>query len=132
MDTHVWVWLTNGSARLAERARTRLHTASEAGELRLSAISMWEVGMLNALGRLRFDISCIEWVETALRLPGLSLVPITPSIAVASAALPGDIHRDPADRLIVATAREIDADLVTGDAALLAYAAEGHIRSVPA
>jgi PIN domain nuclease of toxin-antitoxin system len=109
-----------------------MERAGEESLLRVSAISAWEVGMLEARGRLRFDVPCEEWVEKAFGLPGLSLMPLTPSICVRSSRLPGNLHGDPADRLIVATARELGALLLTRDEPILQYAAKGHLRTSPA
>jgi PIN domain nuclease of toxin-antitoxin system len=109
-----------------------MERAGEESFLRVSVISAWEVGMLEARGRLRFDIPCEEWVEHAFGLPGLSLMPLTPSICVRSSRLPGAFHGDPADRLIVATARELGAVLLTRDEPILQYAALGHLRALAA
>ena len=132
LDTHVWVWLMEGRADVSPEAVRLMESAGEESSLRVSVISAWEVGMLEAKGRLRFDIACEAWVEHAFGLPGLSLMPLTPSICVRSSRLPGDFHGDPADRLIVATARELGALLVTRDGLLLQYAARGHLRALAA
>lgn len=132
LDTHVWVWLAEGRAGVRPEAVALMERAGEESLLRVSAISAWEVGMLEARGRLRFDVPCEEWVEKAFGLPGLSLMPLTPSICVRSSRLPGNLHGDPADRLIVATARELGALLLTRDEPILQYAAKGHLRASPA
>ena len=132
LDTHVWIWLMEGSDRLALSARTRIEQAVPAEALRVSAISVWETAMLEAKGRIVFDEDCTTWVRRALAAPGLSLFPLTPEIAVASTRLPGSLQGDPADRLIVATARSCGAMLVTADTAILKYAATGHLRALPA
>lgn len=88
--------------------------------------------MLVAKGRLSLNRDAMDWVDAALALPGLRLAPIEPAIAVASTRLPGDIHGDPSDRLIVATARHLGATLVTADAQLLAYGALGHVAVLAA
>ena len=132
LDTHVWVWLMEGRAGVRPEAVELMERAGEASFLRVSVISVWEVGMLEARGRLRFDIPCEEWIEKAFGLPGLSLMPLTPSICVRSSRLPGVFHGDPADRLIVATARELGAVLLTRDDPILQYAAGGHVRASPA
>jgi PIN domain nuclease of toxin-antitoxin system len=88
--------------------------------------------MLEAKGRILFDEDCGEWVRCALAAPGLSLFPLTPEIAIASTRLPGSLHGDPADRLIVATARCCGATLITADGAILAYGKAGHVRILAA
>jgi PIN domain nuclease of toxin-antitoxin system len=130
LDTHAWIWIVEGREHLAPQAVELVETAAGEGLLRLSALSMWEVAMLEARGRIRFDISCLEWMEQALGLPGLSLVPLTPSIAVGSSRLPGDFHGDPADRIIVATARTVGGALVTRDERIREYAAAGYLKAV--
>ena len=132
LDTHVWVWLAEGRAGVRPEAVALMERAGEASLLWVSVISAWEVGMLEARRRLRFDLPCEEWVEKAFGLPGLSLMPLTPSICVRSSRLPGSLHGDPADRLIVATARELGALLLTRDEPILQYAAQGHLRASPA
>jgi PIN domain nuclease of toxin-antitoxin system len=92
-----------------------MERASERSLLRLSAISPWEVAMLEARGRLRFDIPCGDWIDDALGLPGLCLVPLTPGICVDSTRLQGEPGGDPTDRLIVATARAVGGTLFTRD-----------------
>lgn len=121
-----------GRAGVSPEAVKLMEQAGEESFLRVSVISAWEVGMLEARGRIRFDIPCEEWVEHAFGLPGLSLMPLTPSICVRSSRLPGLFHGDPADRLIVATARELGAVLLTRDLPILQYAALGHLRALAA
>ena len=121
-----------GRAGVRSEAIELMERAGEESFLRVSVISAWEVGMLQTRGRLHFDIPCEEWVEQAFSLPGLSLMPLTPSICVRSSRLPGVFHGDPADRLIVATARELGAVLLTRDDPILQYAALGHVRASPA
>jgi len=132
LDTHVWVWLAEGRRDIATDALDLLIKAAEASLLRVSVISAWEVGMLEAKGRIRFDIPCEDWIHLALGMPGLSLMPLTPSICVRSSRLPGDFHGDPADRLLVATARELGATLLTRDGPILRYAGLGHLRALRA
>ncbi len=88
--------------------------------------------MLTQKGRLALGRETGAWLKEALSLPGISLAPITPDIAVDSVGLPGDFHADPADRLIIATARQANATLLTADRAILDYAAAGHLHAVDA
>ena len=132
LDTHALVWLVDGDRRLLSAARKRITTAAQDSQLWVSAITPWEVAMLVAKGRLSLNRDAMDWVDAALALPGLRLAPIEPAIAVASTRLPGDIHGDPSDRLIVATARHLGATLVTADAQLLAYGALGHVAVLAA
>lgn len=129
LDTHALVWLVNGDAQLSRRAQRRIAAASPVW---VSAITPWEIGMLVAKGRLTLAKDALEWVEEVLALPGIRLAPLAPSIAVASTRLPGELHGDPADRLIAATARHLSVALVTADDKLLAYGAAGHLAVIPA
>ena len=127
LDTHVLVWLLEGNERLGQEARVAIQTAAEAGNLYVSAITPWEIAMLAGKDRLRFCCDVGEWMDRALKLPGIALTPLLPAIAVASTRLPGKFHKDPADQIIVATARHLGAKLVTADALLLAYAKAGYL-----
>jgi len=118
LDTHAWVWWVAEPARLSKRAAAAVRSADALG---ISAISCWEVAMLVAHKRLRLDRDVLVWVQQALSLPRIVLLPITPEIAVASTRLPGRHHGDPADRILTATARETGVALVTRDRGLRAY-----------
>ncbi|MGY8826929.1 MAG: type II toxin-antitoxin system VapC family toxin [Candidatus Latescibacterota bacterium] len=83
--------------------------------------------MLEAKGRIKLPISCGEWVDQALDAPGIALASISPAIALASSRLPGHFHGDPADRILVATARFLQADLLTRDRQIIAYGQAGHV-----
>ena len=131
LDTHVLVWVVDGSRRLGATARDRVNQAARAGGVGLSAITPWEVALLAEKGRLRLGRDVAAWLDEALALPGLRLIPIDP-IAVASVGLPGDLGADPADRFIVATARHFGVPLVTADRAILAYGLQGHVRVLDA
>ena len=129
LDTHCWIWLQSGQLDQLTRATAeRIRSAAEAGLLRISVISVWEIALLEAKGRVRINMDCLEWVREALKTPGLSLVPLTPEIAVDSTRLPGELHGDPADRILLATARNIGARLLTRDQALLEYGRSGHAK----
>ena len=88
--------------------------------------------MLVAKGRLQLAMEVGVWVDRALSLPGVDLLPIEPGIASDSVCLPGEFQADPADRLIVATARHWPATLLTADQAILRYAADGHLKAIDA
>jgi PIN domain nuclease of toxin-antitoxin system len=132
LDTHALVWLVAGDARLRPAVRRRIEAAAHEQQLWVSAITPWEIGMLVAKGRLVLDRDVMDWLQAALALPGIRMAPLEPAAAVASTRLPGELHGDPADRLIVATARHLGAALVTADAALLAYGRLGHVGVLPA
>lgn len=133
LDTHCWLWAQFGQIEKFSRlGRRMLDKAAQNGALRVSVISVWEIGLLEAKGRLALKMSCAEWVNQALATPGLSLEPFTPEIAIESSRLPGEIHADPADRILLATARITGAQLLTADERLLHYGRRRHARIVPA
>lgn len=133
LDTHIWIWLVNGDKRLGSPKFLRQldRKASRSG-IRVSVISIWEVGMLESRGRISLPYSCLTWVHRALGAPGIALAPLTPEIAVESSRLPGEFHGDPADRIILATARILGATLVTQDSAILNYSKRQHIPTLTA
>ena len=108
LDTHVWVWWTMYPDPLTEAQRR-------------------EIAKLCEYGRLELPVDLSDWFHAALRSPGVSLLELTPEIAVESVRLPGGFHRDPADQIIVATARVHGCPLVTSDAKIAAYP---HVRTV--
>jgi PIN domain nuclease of toxin-antitoxin system len=133
LDTHVWIWLMEGvTTELSAAAITKLRAGSRAGRLMVSAISVWEVAMLDAKRRITLSMDCSTWVERALAAPGIELVALSPAIAIQSTRLPGNLSGDPADGMLVATARANGARLVTRDRTLIDYAAGGHLAVLDA
>lgn len=129
LDTHAWIWLMEGDARLsAGRLVGAIERTAAAGNLYVSAVSVWEVSMFEAAGRVQFTIPCVTWLSEALATPGLRMVPLSAPVALDSARLPGSFHGDPADRIIVATARALGATLATADERLLEYGDAGFVR----
>ena len=133
LDTHCWVWAQLGHVnRLSRSAVSALRNAESTGNLAVSVISIWELGMLESHGRVALPMSIQNWVNEALTKPGISLVPLTPEIALESSNLPGNLHGDPADRIIVATARARNATLLTKDHRLIEYSRQRHVRVLEA
>lgn len=128
LDTHVWIWLMNGNdERLDTQTILAIEQAAAHGRVYVSAISVWEVAMLESKGRIRLSQDCLDWVRRALDAPGLLLLPLSPEISVASSRLPGTFHGDPADRILAASARLHDLSIVTNDERILAYGAEQYV-----
>ena len=127
LDTHIWVWWVHGDTHLPERYNTYL-ALHEAQGLGVSVISCWEVAKLVEYGRLTLPCPVAEWLDQALAYPGIRLLELTPRIIVESTQLPGTFHRDPADQLIVATARVYTCPSVTGDRKILVYP---HVQTEP-
>ncbi len=132
LDTHIWIWLMEGTTDLKPALRCQIDACAKQGELLVSAISIWEIGMLETKGRITLEQDCIDWVRDALAAPSIKLAPLEPAIAIASSRLPGDFHGDPADRIIIATARAYVCPLITADQAIIQYAKSGHIKAIPA
>lgn len=131
LDTHAWVWYLEGKKELEGSPLIPIiEAASEESRLSVASISLWEIAMLESKGRIGFRIPCLQWLLNALEMPGVSLVPICAQLAVDSANLPGEFHGDPADRLIVASARYIRGTLITRDRAIQRYAKQGHVRAL--
>jgi PIN domain nuclease of toxin-antitoxin system len=121
LDTHVWVWWVSGSVALPDRVTSRLEQGMQDRSIRVSSISVWEVARLVARGRLELTMNVDDWVARSESLPFLEFVPLDNRTAIRSTQLPGELHRDPADRIIVATARALGATLVTKDDKLRRY-----------
>jgi len=120
LDTNAWVWAVEAPEQLGRSARAALGEANHLPFL-LSAISLWEVAKLVEKQRIVLTIPIEKWLARALRPEFIRVVPLSPEVAIASTQLPGNFHRDPADQIIVATARCHDATLITADGAIQAY-----------
>ncbi len=118
LDTHVWVWWLTADPRLRAAERAALDASAEKSELYLSAISLWEAQMLHAKKRLDLPVAFAEWLELAADPSMLKVVPLDVGVVLALDALPSSFHGDPADRVIVATARAHALALATRDAAI--------------
>ena len=119
LDTHVWIWWVSAPKRLSARAA---HAIDQADEIGICAISCWELAMWVRAGRVELvGFDTLAWLRQALSLPRVTLLPLTPEIAVASADLGRDFQGDPADRMIAATAIGQKASLVTKDRRLRSF-----------
>ncbi len=120
IDTHIWVWWVHGDSRLTEGQfeSLRIHETDIIG---VSAISWWEIAKLVEYNRIDLHCSIKKWFDLALRYPSISLIELTPEIAIESTQLPGEFHRDPADQIIVATARIYNCPLLTSDKKIIDY-----------
>ena len=132
LDTHVLIWSLQDAAALGPEARILLDEQILAEGLMISAITVWEIALLAKKSRIVLGMDVAKWIEDALALPGLVLGALDPPIAIGSVMLPGDFHADPADRIIIATARHRNLPLLTADQAILDYGAVGHVNVVDA
>lgn len=132
LDTHIWIWLLIGNRELEKsKSLPYIENAARHSNIRISAISVWEIGMLEAKGRIKFPVECLDWINKALNVPGISLEPLSSEIAVESSRLPGKFHGDPADRIIVATARKTRAVLITHDKNIISYGKQNFLQVMP-
>ena len=116
---------------MSEAANAAMDRSVDAGiPLRVSPITAWEVGLLAMSGRFKSSLSPQRWFERLCGTPGIRLCDLTGDILLGSSFLPGKFHKDPADRIIAATAREYGFTVMTRDRAVLAYAAEGYLSAV--
>jgi PIN domain nuclease of toxin-antitoxin system len=131
LDTHAAIWITRNEP-LAARAAEAMNAAYQAAELVLiSPITAWEIGLLVERNRLNLLMTPQRWFSRLLDVPGMRLAELSPEILIASSFLPGTPPRDPADRILLATARHLDATLITRDRLLLKYGEEGQVSTIP-
>lgn len=132
LDTHALVWTATGT--IESPAADAIVAAARAGGVLVSAVSAWELGLLarprSGAPRLRLAPTPEAWFETLLAQPGFTQAPLTIAIALAASRLPGLFHHDPADRLLVATARELNVPFVTRDRLILEYGEAGHLKTI--
>lgn len=115
LDTHAWIWWIDRDDRLGSQVIDTLDRLPPDNRPCLCDISLWEVAMLVERGRLAFTVPLVDWLDAAAHPATVRLLPVTPTIAAEVAALPKRFHRDPADRLIVATSRALQLPLLTYD-----------------
>ena len=132
VDTHVLLWATWNEPRLGRQAAKAINLASHQDRLAVSAITPWEIALLESRKRITLHKEVLDWIREALAKPGVTLIPLEPEIAVASTRLGFEMHSDPADRILVATARHLGATLLTADRNLLNLAKKGHFLALDA
>lgn len=127
LDTHTWVWWVSTPEQLSGVARNEIDQARQRGEICISSISAWEVSLLVRKGRLELTTPVDDWIAKSEALPFIRFVPLDNRIAYRSNYLPGDLHEDPADRIIVATALTLGAPLVSRDTKIRDYP---HVKTI--
>src|SRR5262245_49444939 len=105
LDTCAWLWMCSAPKKLSRAAREAIERDRKHDGVVVSVMSVWEIAKLVQKGKLAFTITCREWLAAAITSDGITMHPLTPDICVESTELPGSFHGDPADQLIVATAR---------------------------
>lgn len=129
LDTCAMIFIANDT-RLDPEADRAISEAAHDGRLYISPISAWEIGVGVAKGRLSLPLAPLDFFDRFVERMQAKLSPVSPPIMVASSFLPGEIHGDPMDRILVSTARSHDFVLVTSDKPILAYGREGHVRTL--
>ncbi len=128
IDTHVLVWWVSSSDALSTAAAKAIKkTLTKNDEIIISSISAWEISMLIENGRLVLSMDVESWLDAASQIDGIPSVPVDNEIGIKSTMLPGEFHKDPADRIIVATARKLAVPLVTADEKIINYE---HVKTV--
>jgi len=127
LDTHVLIWWAAGDPQLSRTARDAIEAEAQDGEILVSAISAWEVVMLAKAGRLALTMEAEVWLDTIAQVRAIRFVPVDVGISILSVQLPGEFHKDPADRIIVATARRHSAPLISADMKIRGYP---HVQTI--
>ncbi len=129
LDTHAWVWLLQDDKKLSHANSQLMEDARASLQLFVSVISIWEVALLVQRERLQLERSLESWFDLSFTGWAVQMADLTREIAIESTRLPGEFHRDPADRILAATARIEDLTLLTRDQRMLNYARQGHLRA---
>ena len=132
LDTYSWVWYISGNLTLNKTTRKIITSALQQHTAHLAAISLWEIAMLEKKQRIILEMPFLEWIHKSLEVTSIRILPLTPSIAMESCSLPGQFHGDPADCMIVATARVEGLSLITRDAKILSYARNKYLSVIKA
>lgn len=129
LDTHAVLWWVNGDAKLSPNALEAIENEFrlDDGNILISAISAWEIALIVEKGRVTLSMGIDDWLDTVEEIDRVRIVPIDTATVVESTRLPGEFHKDPADRMIVALARHFNADLVTADEKINNYR---HVKTV--
>jgi PIN domain nuclease of toxin-antitoxin system len=129
LDTCAVIWISQDEP-IADAAVAAIGKVPKSGTLNVSVMTAWEMGMLVSKGRLPSTKTPERWFNEFVEAAAVDVEGVTPQILVAASYLPGAVHNDPMDRILIATARERDLTIMTRDRAILAYAAQGHVRAI--
>lgn len=127
LDTHTLIWWVTADATLSKKAKAVIEREQDGGEIIISAISAWEITMLVAHERLVLSMEVNSWLSTVAEIEAVRFLPVDVEIAATSVGLLGEFHKDPADRMIVATARKLAVPLVTKDDKIRSYQ---HVKTI--
>ncbi len=121
LDTHTWVWWVSNPEKLSKKAKQKIDESSVESSIFISSMSVWEITMLVLRGRAKLTLDADDWISRSEALPFFQFVPVDNLIARKANNLPNYAHRDPADRMIIATALVLGGTLITGDEKILNY-----------
>jgi PIN domain nuclease of toxin-antitoxin system len=127
LDTHAWIWWVTNPKQVSKDALKEIELAMEREEIYISSISCWEVALLVRKGRLELALPVKDWIARSEALPFVQFVPLDNRIALRSNLLPGELHEDPADRVIIATSLTLGAPLVSKDQKIRNYP---HVKTI--
>ena len=127
IDTHTLLWWVSGDKSLSKAAEKIINETLIDNEIIISSISVWEISMLIEKGRLVLSMDIENWINEVSAIEGVRFMPVDNEIAIKSTKLPGEFHKDPADRIIVATARKLAVPLVTIDEKITTYL---HVKTI--
>ncbi len=125
LDTHIWLWWCEGNPRL--KSRLPWLDAQPRDDLAISIFTIWEIAKLSEIGRISLPDPVLDWVRNNLIGTGVQVIPLSKEIAVEACALPKPFHQDPADQIIVSTARALNCELLTVDGRILLYP---HVKTI--
>jgi PIN domain nuclease of toxin-antitoxin system len=132
LDTHALIWLMDGDDQLGRLARDRIEDARNAEGVFVAAITPWEISMLVDKQRIHLAMAVDEWMDFVFKAEGIWIAPLEPAIGVDAGRLSGGIHGDPADRIVIATARAMGCPLLTSDRKILNYGKQGYVSVIDA
>ena len=127
LDTHTLVWWVTGDTTLSKKAKAAIEREQAGGDIVVSSVSAWEIAMLVKRDRLVLSMDVSSWLSVVTQIDAVRFVLVDVEVATKSVELPGEFHKDPADRMIIATARKLAAPLVTKDERIQAYA---HVKTI--
>lgn len=127
LDTHTLVWWVTGDPALSKKAKAAIEREQAGGDIVVSSISAWEIATLVKRDRLVLSMDVSNWLAAVTQINAVRFVPVDVEVATKSVELPGEFHKDPADRMIIATARKLAVPLVTKDGRIQAYA---HVKTI--
>jgi PIN domain nuclease of toxin-antitoxin system len=130
LDTCAAIWITEGASISDEAEAALVESMDEGGDVMLSPMTAWEIGMLVARGRYSISMTVQAWFDHAIGRSNTAVADLTPSILIQSSFLPGNPPPDPFDRVFIATARDHGYRIMTRDLKILDYAAQGHVQAV--